>query len=81
MGDAADDAFQALWKIFSKPMKRFKGCGRTYVLEFIAGQPVFRRDEIELMIDDAITKVYGPAGDRGDDIVPKKLAAHFPPPS
>ena len=75
----ADKAFQALFEIFSKPMKPFKGMGRTYVLELVAGQPVFRRDEIDLLIDNAIEKAYGTAGeDRGNEIVPEKLAKNFP---
>ena len=37
----ADKAFQALYEIFSKPMKLFKGMGCTFVLELVAGQPVF----------------------------------------
>jgi len=47
----ADKAFQALFELFSKPMKPFKGMGRTYVLELVAGQPVFRRDEFDLIFD------------------------------
>jgi hypothetical protein len=43
----ADKAFQALYEIFSQPMKRFKGCGRTYILESVADQPVFRRGEFD----------------------------------
>jgi hypothetical protein len=75
----ADKAFQALFEIFSKPMKPFKGMGRTYVLELVSGQPVFRRDEVDLLIENVIEEVYGQTrADSGNEIVPDKLAKHFP---
>jgi hypothetical protein len=77
--ESANEAFQALFEIFSQPVKPFKGMGRTYVLELVGGQPVFRRDEIDLLIDNAIEEAYGPASeDRGNEIVPDKLAKYFP---
>lgn len=78
MDEDADKAFQALFEIFSKSVP----CsGRTYVLELVDGAPVFRRDEIDLLIENAIIDACGPADeDRGDDIVPEKLAKLFPDP-
>jgi hypothetical protein len=74
----ADKAFQALFEIFSKPMKPFKGMGRTYVLALVSGQPVFRRDDVDLLLENVIEEVYGPHADSGNEIVPDKLAKHFP---
>jgi hypothetical protein len=76
MDEDADKAFQALYEIFSKPMKRFKGCGRTYILEFVAGQPVFRCSEFDLAFDSAMEELFGPK--EGEEIVPEKLARVFP---
>ena len=76
MDDEADKAFQALREIFSKPTKRFKGCGRTYILEFVAGQPVFRCTEFDLAFDSAMEEMFGSAD--GNEIVPEKLARVFP---
>src|SRR5262245_34484258 len=54
---------------------------RRYFLEFDSDKPVFRstdsdsqppRDEIELVLDQMIEE------ESGDDIVPQKLAKHFP---
>jgi hypothetical protein len=79
--ESANEAFQALFEIFSQPMKPFKGMGRTYVLELVGGQPVFRRDEIDLLFDRPMKKAFGSEDeDRGDDIVPKKLNNLFPDP-
>ena len=79
MDNAAYDPWQALFEIFSKPMNPVKGCGRTYVLEFIAGQPVFRPTEFDLAFDSAMEEAFGPAD--GNEIVPEKLARCFPSPS
>ena len=75
MDDEADKAFQALYEIFSQPRDPCKGCGRTYILEFVAGQPVFRRTEFDLAFHSAMEKVFGPKD--GDEIVPAKLARIF----
>ncbi len=76
MDNSAYDPWQALFEIFSKPMNPVKGCGRTYVLELVAGQPVFRRTEFDLAFDSAMEKAFGPAD--GSEIVPEKLAKYFP---
>lgn len=39
---------------------------------------VFRRDELDLLIDAAIENAYGADPSRGDEIVPQKLGASFP---
>jgi hypothetical protein len=71
-----DQAWQALFEIFSKSAVR---SGRTYVLELVNGAPVFSREEVDLLIDNAILEIYGPPDeDRGDNIVPEKLAKRFP---
>ena len=71
--DDADKAMQALVELFSKPKKTFKGRGRRYELELVSGKPTFRRDAIDLLLED----VYGPTHDDGNDIVPEKLAKIF----
>jgi hypothetical protein len=59
LSDPAAEAMQALFDLFSKKANPFKGCGRTYILEDIEGQLVFRRDEIDLIISEAINESYG----------------------
>ena len=53
--------------------KSAQGLARSsdrYVLELVDHAPAFRREEIDLLIENAIIDVYGPADeDRGDDIV------------
>lgn len=76
-----DDPWSALTKLFSDlPDKPARRC-RTYVLENQDGQPVFRctdidpaieRCEIEMAIIQTIEELFG------NDIVPRKLATHFP---
>lgn len=60
-------------------MKPVRGCGRTYFLEVVADQPVFRRDEFDLIFENAIEAGFGPTD--GNEIVPEKLARRFPNPS
>jgi len=59
--DPAAEAMQALFDLFSKRANPLKGCGRTYILETIDGQLVFRRDEIDLTVGEAIDQAYGKA--------------------
>ena len=65
MGDSADDPFHALFEIFSNPVKPFKGRGRTYILEPVAGQSVFWRDEIDLLRHNVIEEARGPRSCQG----------------
>ena len=73
--DAADQAFQALYEIFSQPMDRFKGCGRKYILDLVAGRPVFRLNEFDVIFNEALDEAFGPKD--GNEIVPEKLARCF----
>ena len=76
-----DDPAIALTKLFADlPDVPTRRC-RTYVLESQDGHPVFRctdhdpsvqRCEIEIAITETIDELFG------NDIVPKKLAQHFP---
>ena len=76
-----DDPVSVLYKLFAVPRdKPNRGC-RKYVLEHQDGKPVFRctdcrpttqLSELELVINQAFDEVCG------DDIVPQKLAKHFP---
>jgi hypothetical protein len=54
-------------------MRPCKSCARRYLLDWVEGQPVFRRDEVDLAIEEAINDAYGKAEDRGDEIVPRVL--------
>jgi hypothetical protein len=80
-----EEGFRGLHELFgpddpSAPPTR--GC-RKYVLEYVHGEPVFRRadshpaparDEIELAVDQMFDE------ELGNDIVPQKLAKLFPGP-
>lgn len=79
-GDDADKAFQALYEIFSQPRDPCKGCGRKYVLEFVAGRLVFRRDEIDLIFETVFEEAFPSGEESGNEIVPEKLARFFPDP-
>ena len=61
MDNGVYDPWEALFEIFSKPTKLFKGCGRKYVLQFVSGQPIFERDEIDLIFETVLEEVYGAA--------------------
>jgi len=78
---AAEEATHALADLFTRMMRPCKSSGCRYLLDWVEGQPVFRRDEKDLAIEEAINDAYGKAEDRGDEIVPWKLASSFPDPS
>jgi hypothetical protein len=60
--DAADRALVALISSMPKIPGR-----RTYVLKPIDGEWVFRRDEVELMVEEAFEEVGGPDPEADDD--------------
>ena len=76
-----DDPVSVLATLFGEPDNEpTRGC-RKYVLEYQDGEPVFRRIgddpaiercEIARVIDQTIDELCG------NDIVPQKLATHFP---
>jgi hypothetical protein len=78
-----DNPWIALTKLFAVPPDKPARRWRKYVLELQDGQPVFRctdrdptveRSEIEIAITETIDELFG------NEIVPQKLAKHFPGP-
>jgi len=54
--------------------------GRTYVLELVAGQSIFRREELDLLIENVIQEAHSSPAEDHAMIVPEKLAKFFPEP-
>lgn len=73
-----EEAMQGLVDLFTEGPVPTKPPYRRYVLEFIDGKPIFRRDadEFEMAFDEAIKEIFELDSD-GDKIVPQKLAKQF----
>lgn len=65
MGTPEDDADAAL-RTWITRLPKSHGC-RTYVLEHIDGEWVFRRDEVELIFDKVFEELFGPDPEAHDD--------------
>ena len=75
----ADEAMTALVELFSNLPSRNNINRRKYVLELENGEPVFRRDEFDLVLESVLNEVFGPdPNNDGHDIVPQKLSKLFP---
>jgi len=56
-----DEAAQALADLFDEMAQPCKSGGRTYLLELVDNQPVFRREEIDLAIEEVMSAFGGKA--------------------
>ena len=56
-----DEAAQALADLFDEMAQPCKSGGRTYLLELVDNQPVFRREEIDLAIKEVMSAFGGKA--------------------
>ena len=65
MATEEDDPFTALGRIVSAA-KRWPR-RRTYVLEQIDGEWVFRREEVELIVENIFEEIFGRDPDPDDD--------------
>jgi len=77
-GLTPDEAMAALTELFSDLPNSSNFNSRRYILALEAGEPVFRRDDICLALENAVNEILGllPNKDR-DDIVPQKLSKLF----
>jgi hypothetical protein len=55
--DTPDEAFAALFELFSKPTKSPAKAYRTYRLSFENGEPIFTLSEVDRIIEE----IYGPS--------------------
>jgi hypothetical protein len=75
----AHAAMLALAEIFSNLRNTANINSRRYILALEDGEPVFRRDDICLAVENTVNEVLGlPPNKDGDDIVPQKLCKLFP---
>jgi hypothetical protein len=84
-----EEALQGLNELFGGAKAPPTRSSRKYVLEYQDGEPVFRfaqivsshstlpRSELDVAFDEVIVELFGPDPD-GGEIVPEKLAEHFP---
>ena len=75
----AQAAMLGLTEIFSNLRNTAKINSRRYTLALEDGEPVFRRHDICLAVENAVNEVLGlPPESDGGDIVPQKLSKLFP---